>query len=171
MTRLCYLFLFTFAAIFAEVLAETSGFKLMLLAPLVFYITYVFGHYYGFAAAFLGGCVLDFCFGASNPWTAFFLLIIVGFAALWLHQTESDSVSLLVIPGAIMPFIAQFPPAVINGGFTLKSILDAGADAIVTAILSAMLFPLAIMLLDFIGSSLSLELFADAKERLRNKLR
>ena len=88
-----------------------------------------------------------------------------------LHQTERDSISLLIIPGAIIPFLAQFPPAVIHGGFTWQSILDAGADAVLAAVFSALLFPLAIMLLDLVGSSLSLELFADAKERLRNRQR
>ncbi len=168
MTRFCYLFLFSFAAILGEVLAESCGFKVMLLAPLVFYSAYVFGAPCGFAVAFTGGCVLDFCLGAANPWTVPFLFLIVCFAVLWLHQTETDSISLLIIPGAILPFLAQFPPAVIDGGFTWESILDAAADAVIAAILSAMLFPLAIMLLDFIGSGLSLELFADAKERLRN---
>ena len=171
MTRFCYLFLFTFAAILGEVLAESCGIKVMLLAPLVFYTTYVFGHTSGIFVAFFGGCVLDFCFGAANPWTVLFLLTIVCFAAFWLHQTEQDSISLLIIPGAIIPFLAQFPPAVIHSGFTLQSILDAGADAVITAVFSALLFPLAIMLMDFIGSSLSLELFADARERLRNRQR
>lgn len=171
MTRFCYLFLFTFAAVFGEVLAESSGFKVMLLAPLVFYSTYVFGVWYGGGVAFFGGCVLDFCLGASNPWTAFFLFLIVCFAIFWLYQTETDSISLLIIPGAILPFLAQFPASVIHGGFSWESILDAGADAVVAACFSAMLFPLAIMLLDFMGSGLSLELFADAKERLRNRQR
>ena len=171
MTRFCYLFLFTFAAVAGEVFAESCGIKVMLLAPLVFYTTYVFGHFSGIAVAFCGGCVLDFCFGAENPWTAFFLLVIVCFAVFWLHQTERDSISLLIIPGAIIPFLAQFPPAVIHGGFTWQSILDAGADAVIAAVFSALLFPLAIMLLDLAGSSLSLELFADAKERLRNRQR
>ena len=104
MTRFCYLFLFTFAAVFGEVLAESFGVRIMLLAPVVFYAAYVFGSASGTSVAFFGGCVLDFCLGATNPWTAFFLLLIVAFAIIWLHQTEADSLSLLIVPGAILPF-------------------------------------------------------------------
>ena len=171
MTRFCYLFLFTFAAVFGEVLAESFGVRIMLLAPVVFYAAYVFGSASGTAVAFFGGCVLDFCLGATNPWTAFFLLLIVAFAIIWLHQTEADSLSLLIVPGAILPFLAQFPPAIIQGGFRWESILDAGADAVIAAILSALLFPVAIMVLDWIGAGLSLELFADTRERLRSRQR
>jgi len=169
MIRPAYSFLLLFLALTGELLAESGGFRLMLLAPVIFYLTFVFGHFYGIAGALSAGCVLDFCLGAENPWSALFLLSVIGFAMLWLYQTESDSLLLLVIPGVALPFLVQFPVSVIQGGFQWSVILDSLSDAVLCALLSAFLFPLLVLLLDWFGARLSLELFADAKERLRDR--
>ncbi len=169
MTHFSYIFLISFLLVFVELLMESMGLRLMLFAPFVFYVSYVFGTGAGCAAALTGGMVLDFCFGYTNPWSALFLLLVVLFGRLWLRRMDSDSLSLLVIPGAVLPFLSQFPPAVIQAGFTLESIVDAASDAIIASLFSALLFPLVILLLDWLASLLSLELYSDARERMRNR--
>lgn len=77
MTRFPYIFLVSFLLILAELLMESMGLRLMLFAPFVFYVSYVFGTGPGCAAALAGGMVLDFCFGYTNPWSAVFLLPVV----------------------------------------------------------------------------------------------
>jgi len=141
MTRFPYIFLVSFLLILAELLMESMGLRLMLFAPFVFYVSYVFGTGPGCAAALAGGMVLDFCFGYTNPWSAVFLLPVVFFGRFWLRRPDSDSLSLLVIPGAVLPVLSQFPPAVIQAGFSLSSLIDAAADAIIASLFSALLFP------------------------------
>ena len=170
MTRFPYIFLVSFLLILAELLMESMGLRLMLFAPFVFYVSYVFGTGPGCAAALAGGMVLDFCFGYTNPWSAVFLLPVVFFGRFLLRRPDSDSLSLLVIPGAVLPVLSQFPPAVIQAGFSLSSLIDAAADAIIASLFSALLFPLVILLFDWLASLLSLELYSDARERLRNRI-
>ena len=43
MTRFPYIFLVSFLLILAELLMESMGLRLMLFAPFVFYVSYVFG--------------------------------------------------------------------------------------------------------------------------------
>ena len=123
MTRFSYIFLISFLLIFLELLLESMGLRLMLFAPFVFYISYVFGAGAGCAAALIGGMTLDFCLGHTNPWSAVFLLAVVLFGRLWLRRMGSDSLNLLVIPGAVLPFLAQFPPTLIqsaDAGFVCR---------------------------------------------------
>ena len=170
MTRFSYIFLISFLLIFLELLLESLGLRLMLFAPFVFYISYVFGAGAGCAAALIGGMTLDFCLGHTHPRSAVFLLAVVLFGRLWLRRMGSDSLNLLVIPGAVLPFLAQFPPTLIQSGLTLDSFVDSLSNAIVMSLLSAFLFPMAILLLDYLASLLSLELYSDARERMRNRI-
>ena len=59
MIRFAYVFLLSFLLILAELLAESSGLRLLLFAPFVFYISYATDARTGCAAALLGGMVLD----------------------------------------------------------------------------------------------------------------
>ena len=119
MTRFAYVFLLSFLLIFAELLAESAGLRLLLFAPFIFYISYATDIRTGCAVALLGGMVLDFCFGYANPWSAVFFLFAVLLARLWLRRLGSDSLGLLLIPGAVLPFLTQFPAALIQSGFRI----------------------------------------------------
>ncbi len=170
MTRFSYLFLISFLLLFTELLMESMGLRLMLFAPFVFYVSYVFGTPAGCITAVTGGMVEDFCFGYTNPWSVLFLLAVVLFGRLWLLRMGSDSLNLLMIPGAVLPFLSQLPPTLIRTGFAPDALIDAVSNAIVASLFSAFLFPLAILLLDWLASLLSLELYSDARERMRNRI-
>ena len=75
----------------------------------------------------------------------------------------------LMIPGAVLPFLSRFPADMIHSGFSSEVILDSFLDSLLCSFISAIFFPLLVILLDWIGAFLSLELFADAGERLRNR--
>ena len=163
MIRFAYVFLLSFLLILAELLAESAGLRLLLFAPFVFYISYATDARTGCAAALLGGMVLDFCFGHANPWSAVFL------GRLWLARPGSDSLGLLVIPGAVLPFLTQFPATLIQAGFSHSTLLDAASDAVTASVCTALILPLAVLFWDWLASLFSLNLFTDARERLKEK--
>ena len=169
MIRFAYVFLLSFLLILAELLAESAGLRLLLFAPFVFYISYATDARTGCAAALLGGMVLDFCFGHANPWSAVFLLSAVLFGRPWLARPGSDSLGLLVIPGAVLPFLTQFPATLIQAGFSHSALLDAVSDAITASVCTALILPLAVLFWDWLASLFSLNLFTDARERLKEK--
>lgn len=171
MTRFAYVFLLSFLLIFAELLAESAGLRLLLFAPFIFYISYATDIRTGCAVALLGGMVLDFCFGYANPWSAVFFLFAVLLARLWLRRLGSDSRGLLLIPGAVLPFLTQFPAALIQSGFSHSGLLDAASDAVTASVCTALILPLAVLFWDWLASLFSLALFSDARERLKETLR
>lgn len=169
MIRAAYSFLLLFIALLLELLLGNLGIQMVLVAPVIFYLTFTFGRWYGIPGAVIAGCALDFCFGAANPWSVLFFLLVTAFAVLWLHHSKSDSLIPLVIPGAVLPFLAQFPASVIHSGFRGEAILEAFLDSLLCSFITALLFPLLVVTLDWIGSFFSLELFSDARERMRNR--
>ena len=169
MIRAAYSFLLLFIAFMIEVLLEYSGLRVILIAPIIFYLTFAFGHWYGIVCSILAGCALDFCFGAENPWTSLCFLLVTGFAVFWLHHSETDTMLPLMIPGAVLPFLSRFPADLIHSGFSSEVILDSFLDSLLCSFITAIIFPILVILLDWIGAFLSLELFADAGERLRNR--
>ena len=169
MIRPAYSFLLLFFAFMIETLLENSGIRAVLIAPVIFYLTFAFGQWYGVACSILAGCALDFCFGAENPWSVLCFLLVTAFAVFWLHHSETDTMLPLVIPGAVIPFLSRFPADVIHSGFSSEVILDSFLDSLLCSFFTAILFPLMVVVLDWIGAFLSLELFADAGERLRNR--
>ena len=168
MIRAAYSFLLLFIAFLIEVFLEYSGFRVILIAPIIFYLTFAFGHRYGIVCSILAGAALDFCYGAENPWTLLCFLLVTGFAVFWLHHSETDTMLPLMVPGAVLPFLSRFPADVIHSGFSSEMILDSFLDSLLCSFISAVFFPLLVILLDWIGAFLSLELFADAGERLRS---
>ena len=97
----------------------------------------------------------------------FFVLL----ARLWLRRLGSDSLGLLMIPGAVLPFLTQFPPALIQSGFSHSGLLDAASDAVTASVCTALILPLAVLFWDWLASLFSLALFSDARKRLKETQR
>ena len=100
-----------------------------------------------------------------------FFLFAVLLARLWLRRLGSDSLGLLLIPGAVLPFLTQFPAALIQSGFSHSGLLDAASDAVTASVCTALILPLAVLFWDWLASLFSLALFSDARERLKETLR
>ncbi len=169
MIRTVQIFLFLFFSVLIELLLSRNGMALPLAGLIVFYVSYVFGIGWGIGAAAFGGMLRDFSFGMPHPWSMLFLLGVALFALFWLYQMESNSLLLLMIPGAMLPVLFPLPVWLIEGGFGWRNLLETFSDTIACAILFSVLFPCLIILLDALNVRLNLGVYADAKERLLKK--
>jgi len=168
MIKIIYILLFTTAAVFLETALRTFGVILPLAAPFVFYCAVAFGPYYGAVTALLCGCGLDFLSGHTHPVTAVTLGFVVVFAMFWLHKVESESVSLHIVPGALLPLIAWLPAAFFVSGTSFDQILSHASDLVIACILSAFILPVGIVVLDALNKRLEIELYSNAKIRIRH---
>lgn len=169
MTWAAYAFMIVFVSTLAELLLDSLGVSLPLVAMACFYIFVAYGLWSGLACALLGGGSLDFLLGREHPFSVLLLLLVMGLAALWLYRLEASSPLLLCVPGALLPFIVWVPwaaPAWSMSMAWLSAFFDCLSGAFLAAICSAILLPLAVMGLDFLGQRLELELFSDAKDRV-----
>lgn len=167
MIKIIYILLFTTVAVFLETSLRTFGIILPLVAPFVFYSTVAFGPYYAIPAAVVGGCGLDFLCGHTHPASIITLGFVIVFAIFWLHKVESESVSLHIVPGAVLPLIAWLPASFFVSGASFTHVLSPILDLIIACIISAFILPVEILILDALNKRLEIELYSNAKIRLR----
>ena len=169
MTWAAYVFLIIFFSTLLELLLDSIGISLPLIAIACFYLAVAHGLWGGLSCALLGGVSVDFLLGREHPFSVLLLLLVIALAMLWLYRLEASSPLLLCIPGALLPFIVWVPwaaPAWVSSIGWLSSLFDCLSGALLASLCSAILLPLSVMAFDFIGNRLELELFSDAKERV-----
>jgi len=169
MTAAAYIAVSLFATTFVELLLDSFGINLPLVAILCFYFAVAQGPLAGAACAFVGGASLDFLLGRSDPCTILLLLLVMVMGQIWLRRFEASSNFMLCIPGALLPIIVlvpwSLPPMELSTAW-FASFLDCISAAFMESVCSAILLPVMVYALDFIAGSLEIELFADAKARL-----
>ncbi len=168
MTWAAYVFMIVFVSTFTELLLDSLGVSLPLIAIACFYVSVAYGFWCGLSCAVIGGASLDFLLGREHPYSVLLLILVLGLAALWLYRLEASSPLLLCLPGAMLPFIVWVPWALPPWSMSmtwLSSLFDCVSGAMLAALCSALLLPLVSMALDYMGGLLELALFSDAKDR------
>ena len=171
MTWAAYVFLLIFLSTLFELLFDSIGLSLPLIAIVCFYLATSYGLWGGLSCAIIGGCSLDFLLGRETPGSVILLLLVVGLSMIWLYRLEASSPFLLCIPGALLPFIVWTPwslPAWNPSLVWLSAFFDCLSGSLLASICSTVLLPVAVLTFDYFGQMLELDLFSDAKERLAN---
>ncbi|OQA88904.1 MAG: hypothetical protein BWY31_00089 [Lentisphaerae bacterium ADurb.Bin242] len=169
MIRLVYIVFLTVLCVFAELVLRSFGLLFPFAAFFVFYAATAFGPRPAFAAAILAACGLDFAggCGASHPWSFLALSAVIGLSFFWLHQVESESILLHSVPGAAIPFLVWLISLVFLSEHRFSAFADQLPGVILASFLASILLPVMIYALDTLNEKLGLDLYTDAKIKLK----
>ncbi len=167
MIRFLYYFLAISVCLILETVLRTAGFCLPLTSFAVFYCAYVAGSLRGFLYACLAGFMLDSVLGCNIPWSMPAFAAIVPLAWLLRDVLESESPLLLIWVGAVLPLIVLLPQLPLRGGWQVT--LSLLPSLFLAAILSSVLLPLTVSVLDHFSTRLALPRFDEVKEMKRRE--
>ncbi|MBO7147274.1 MAG: hypothetical protein J6W81_05955 [Lentisphaeria bacterium] len=168
MIKTVYIFLITFFSVLAELLFRNIGLFFPFCGLFIFYVTTAFGVRYGFLAAFLAACPLDFLGnGAAHPWSMISFSAVIGLSCFWLHRVESESLFLHSLPGAAVPGIIWIFSLLFFSESPGMVFLDHFPSFLPACFFSALFLPLEIYFFDTLNERLSLPLYTNAKLDLK----
>lgn len=169
MIQSVYIVFLTILCVLAELILRGFGLLFPIAAFFVFYVTTAFGPRPAFAAAILAAFGLDFAggCGALHPWSFLALSAVIGLSFFWLHQVESESILLHSIPGAAIPLIVWLLSLVFLAEYRFSSFAEQFPGVILASFLASILLPVMIFLLDTLNEKLGLDLYTDAKIKLK----
>jgi len=165
---LVYLFSVFFISISLEVLSGSFGILLPITALIIFYFTVTYCWEYGIFLAGICGIITDSLFARDIFYSPFVFFAVVLFGALWLRRAESKMLLAHLFPGGIIAVITT-APHLITGTFSLgvsvQAIMQNISTLIFSVFISAMLFPLIIVILDSFSKYFGFELYVDARDK------
>lgn len=170
MIRPAYILLFSTIFCTLEILFRNAGIFFPFCALFVFYVSLTFGKAWGFFTAILGACALDFTVaGASHPWTILPFAGIILFSKYWLHREEADSVFMNFLPGLMIPFITWGSDVIFHSDHFTEALLETFPGVFPASVISAVILPCMICLLDALNEKTGLPLYTDARLKMKMK--
>ena len=168
MVHLFYIFLLLFLSTFCELFFGSYGIIIPFLGIIIFYLTTVYNLKLGIVLAVIVGFLLDILYARTFYISSVTLCLISLFAIFWLRKGVVKHIHLQVLPGCIIASIYAIPVVVINyfmyeNGFLVFFINI--MVLLVAMILTAILLPAIIFLLDGINTKLKINLYTDSKKR------
>ena len=169
MIKTVYIFLLVFISIFTQILVGSAGLILPITALSIFYLTIITDWQTGVLTAAITGSIVDVIYGREIFLSPVLLVIIALLAILWLYKGELKRLPVQTIPAGFISFIYICPDLFITyhvyeQGFYL--LLEKLLIASVSLILSSLIFPPFIVLMDKINTPLKLNLYTKSKERI-----
>ena len=169
MIKVVYIFLLIFISIFTQILIGSAGLILPITALSIFYLTIITNWQTGTVTAVIAGSIVDILYGRTIFLTPVLLVIIALLAILWLYKGELKYLPFQTIPAGLISFIYICPHLfftyhVYEHGFYL--LLGKFLIVLLSLILSSLIFPPFIILMDKLNTPLKLNLYTKSQERL-----
>ncbi len=169
MIKVVYIFLLIFISIFIQILAGSSWLILPITALSIFYLTIITDWQTGILTAAIAGSIIDIIYGKTIFLSPVLLVIIALLAILWLYKGELKFLPLQTIPAGFITFIYICPDLFVTyhvheQGFYL--LLEKMLILLLSIILSSLVFPPFIALMDKINTPLRLNLYTKSQERI-----
>lgn len=169
MIKVVYIFLLIFISIFIQILVGSTGLILPITALSIFYITIITEWQTGILTAAIAGSIIDILYGRTIFLSPLLLAIIALFAVVWLYKGDLKKLPIQIVPAGCISFTYICPSLFTTyymheHGFYL--LLGKLVIVLLSAILSSLIFPFFIMLMDNINTPLKLNLYKKSKERI-----
>lgn len=158
-----------FISIFLQLLIGATGLILPITALSIFYLSIISDWQTGIITAAVTGSVVDLLYGRTIFLSPLLLIIISLLAILWLYKGELKYIPFQFIPGGVISLIYICPELfftyhVHEQGFYL--FLEKLLIVLLSFILSSLIFPPFIILMDRINTQLKLNLYTKSQERI-----
>jgi len=169
MIKVVYIFLLIFISIFTQILIGSAGLILPITALSIFYLTVITNWQTGVLTASIAGSIVDILYGRSVFLSPVLLVIIALLAILWLYKGELKYLPFQTIPAGFISFIYTCPDLLVyyhiyeHGIYLLLGKL---LIILMSLILSSLVFPLFIILMDNINALLKLNLYTKSQKRI-----
>ena len=169
MSEYIYISLLCFIAVLTDLFFGTLGIILPVTAVLVFYLTVTYGWRIAVIAGITCGILLDSLYGRQTFITPFIMLPVIATAIFWLLRGESKTLELHVIPGAVIAFFYIVPLSLmglVSSGISLEILKQHLANIMFGLLVSALMLPVAITILDYCAELMEFERYSDAKDKI-----
>lgn len=169
MSRVIYIFLVLFLAMVFQIYLGNIGLIVPLTALLVFYLTIVFDWQMGMLSGVFAGIILDLLYGRTLFISPCINILVSILAIVWLHKGELKFLALQMFPAAILsllyivPFVYLTYQQTQHGFFLAMKGLGVIA---VSTVISMLLFPCIIKVLDVINGPLGFDCYRTSDERI-----
>ena len=169
MTETLYVIFFTVLAVACELILGSLGLFLPMTAVFLFYAAIVFGWRTGIWIAVIASCGLDLASGALLPRHLPGFIIVIALAWFWLNKVESESISLHLIPGALIAPAVWLSILPFFPGSLFTNVFSQLPGVVTAAFCCAILLPLEIFIFDTMNEKLGIDLYTNVKMRLKNQ--
>ncbi|MBR2428256.1 MAG: hypothetical protein IKB16_16090 [Lentisphaeria bacterium] len=159
----CFILVSMFLTV-VEISLRSRGLILPLLPCWIFYLSVVYGWKKTTGIALLLGVTMDLLCGCSFPIHIFTYNAVQIPANIWLKRVESDSFASLLFPGAILPLIVYIPQTLLT---TWQNFIYFLPYLVSICLVTALLLPVMILLLDSLANLLSFPLYANVKLQMK----
>ena len=169
MTRVAFIFMLLFLAIYAEVMSGSFGMIIPLTVLAVFYVSVTYGWHVGMAVGGTAGIIIDSLYGRSPCFSAFTMAGVAGLAMFWLYKGDVRHLRFQVIPGLVIPVIYILPPLAQNFlslGPGVFAFVDDATMLVAAGLVGCIILPVMVLALDAFNSLFKLEEYMKAKDRL-----
>ena len=164
-----YISLMLFCSILFSALLGNSGIVFPFPAAVIFYLAVVYGWQLGVIAAVVSGVAIELLYGYS-AYSPVILLLIVGFARLWLHNYNTRNIRFTLFPGIVVGVIVFLPQLIfLQLSYRILSLMT--TQLVFGVIFMMLILPLTVFTLDKIAYAVGLPLFKDAKTKLIHRKR
>lgn len=172
MIKIVYIFLIFFASILLQIEVGSTGFVIPFIVMAVCYLTIIFSWRSVIIPSLIAGVIIDLLYGRDPYFSAPLLLLILLISILWLYKGNTKSISIQILPGFLIALVYIYPSFFIpyhehEHGFlqTLEKI----GFFIGSLILSSVIFPYFVYILDRISKAFGIPIYSKAKERISKK--
>ena len=162
-----FIFLLMFLAVITQVFVGSYGFFLPVAGYVTFYLAVTYGWQVGIIVAVIQGVSIDAIYLRHWPFSVIALSAVTGLALIWLWRADSKSLWAKVFPGCLIAVICTLPPTIgnlIRGGLIPDEWLCESMSWLFTMMISGVLLPLLIFLIDDLAERLGLPDFEQARE-------
>lgn len=169
MTEFIYITFLLFLAVLIETLIGSLGIIIPFTALLIFYISITYGWDLAVLCCLVAGLFIDINYGRSFFISPFSLSAIVILAMFWLYRGEAKSLALHVIPGALAGAFYFLPLILISiylTNFSAGVFTQELSHLIFCTVVSAVLLPVLVIVLDCVAEIFDFEIYAKAKEKM-----
>ena len=167
-----FIFLTLSAGVLLELVSGSFGVIAPAALPVVFYFSIAFGWRTGLFCALGAGIAIDSIYGRAFPLSTLLLCISSGLSIFWILREDSKKLVMNLIPALVTGLIYMIPLCTLVlyfHGFEWRSFFLTFFRLSFGILLSLILFPLLIIVLDSYGNSFGFPLFRDARDRLLKK--
>lgn len=168
MTLISYIMLTMALSIAAEIFCGSLGLLLPLPALLVFYFSAVENWPLGVFTGLVAGTVIDILYARDFLYTPFIMALAASAGSFWISRSESKSIPLHSLPGALTALIYCAPLFVTSfsaSRFSFSSVFHAFSGMVFGILASALALPLIVVCMDLTSESLGFKLYRNARDK------
>ncbi|OGV45546.1 MAG: hypothetical protein A2017_12075 [Lentisphaerae bacterium GWF2_44_16] len=168
MTLISYIMLTMALSITAEIFCGSVGLLLPLPALFVFYFSAVENWPLGVLTGAVAGTVIDVLYARDFLYTPFLMALAASAGSFWISRSESKSIALHCLPGALIAAIYCAPlffSALSASRFSFYSVFHAFSGIVFGIIISALALPLIVICMDLLGETMGFRLYRNARDK------